>query len=132
MKISKILFLVFALALVKIDFVHAQTSPVKNISAAEFEELMKNKGAVRVLDVRTPEEVADGHLVGAVNVDYKNDNFKTEIAKLDKRKTYLLYCKAGVRSEQAAILMKEVGFTHVYALEGGFDGWQEAGKPIEK
>lgn len=132
MKIQKILFLVLALILVKIDFTHAQTSQVKNISAAEFEGLMKNKGAVRVLDVRTPAEVADGHLVGSVNVDYKNDNFKTEIAKLDKRRTYLVYCKAGVRSEQAAILMKEAGFTHVYALEGGFDGWQEAGKPIEK
>ncbi len=132
MKLQKILFLALALAFVKIDFAHAQTSPVKNISVAEFEELMKNKGAVKVLDVRTPEEVSEGQLIGAINLDYKNENFKTEIAKLDKRITYLVYCKAGVRSEQAAILMKEAGFTHIYALEGGFDSWKEAGKPIEK
>ena len=131
MNLQKILFLVLALVLVKIDFTHAQTSPVKNISAAEFEELMKNKGAVRVLDVRTPEEVAAGRLVGAINLDFKNDNFKSEIDKLDKRRTYLVYCKVGGRSEQAAKLMKETGFTHVYALDKGFDGWQEAGKPIE-
>jgi rhodanese-related sulfurtransferase len=131
MKLQKILFLVLALAFIKIDFSHAQTSPVKNISAAEFEGLMKNKGAVRVLDVRTPEEVAGGHIVGAINLDYNNANFKAEIAKLDKKRTYLVYCKVGMRSDQAAKLMKEAGFTHIYALEGGLDSWQEAGKPIE-
>ena len=132
MKIQKILFLLLALLLVKIDFTHAQTSPVKNISVEEFEGLMKNKGAVRVLDVRTPEEVTAGHLPGAINIDYSNEKFKSEIAKLDKNRTYLLYCKAGVRSEKAAMIMKEAGFTHIYALEGGIDSWQKAGKPIEK
>ncbi|PZX60385.1 rhodanese-related sulfurtransferase [Algoriphagus ratkowskyi] len=132
MKILNILILVLTLIMVKIDFNYAQTSPVKNISVAEFEGLMKNKGAVRVLDVRSPGEVSEGHLIGAINMDFQNENFKTEIAKLDKKRTYLVYCKAGTRSDQAAKLMKKAGFTHVYALEGGIDAWKEADKPIEK
>ncbi|MEP0712921.1 rhodanese-like domain-containing protein [Algoriphagus sp.] len=132
MKLQKILFLTLAILVFNIDLAEAQTSPVKNISAADFEGLMKNKGAVRVLDVRTPEEVAEGHLAGAINLDYNTNNFKNELAKLDKKRTYLVYCKVGARSDNAAKLMKEAGFTHVYALEGGLDSWIKEGKPIEK
>lgn len=132
MKIQKILFLVLALVLVKIDFVQAQTSEVKALSASEFEGLMKNKGAIRVIDVRTPDEMAEGHLINAINIDYKNENFKDEISKLDKNRTYLLYCKTGIRSGNAASAMKAAGFTHLYSMDGGIEAWQEAGKPIQK
>ena len=62
----------------------------------------------------------------------KNENFKSEIAKLDKKRTYLVYCKAGVRSGNAASIMKAAGFSHLYSLDGGIDAWQDAGKTIEK
>ncbi|MEB2774496.1 rhodanese-like domain-containing protein [Algoriphagus sp. D3-2-R+10] len=132
MKLQKILILTFAIILVSTVFTQAQSSKVIALSVAEFEELAKNKGAVRILDVRTPEEMAEGHLLGVTNVDYKNNNFKSEIAKLDKKRTYLLYCKTGVRSGDAASVMKAAGFTHIYSLDGGIEAWQEAGKPIEK
>ncbi len=132
MKFQKIIFLLLALVLVKIDYTQAQSSEVKAITVSEFEELAKNKGAVRIIDVRTPDEMAEGHIPNAKNVDYKNDNFKSEIAKLDKNRTYILYCKTGVRSGNAADVMKAAGFTHIYALNGGIEAWQEAGKPIEK
>ncbi|REG90647.1 rhodanese-like domain-containing protein [Algoriphagus antarcticus] len=132
MKLQKILFLAIALVLVKIDFTLAQSTEVKALNVSEFGELMKNKGAVRVIDVRTPDEMAEGHLPGSINVDFKNDNFKNEIAKLDKKRTYLLYCKTGIRSGDAASMMKAAGFTHIYSLDGGIEAWQEAGKPIEK
>jgi phage shock protein E len=132
MKFQKILFLVIALVLVKIDFTLAQTSQVKALNPSEFEGLMKNKGAVRVLDVRTPEEIAEGHIIGAINLDFNSANFKSEIAKLDKRRTYLVYCKSGIRSGNAVSMMRAAGFTHLYSLDGGIDAWQEAGKPIEK
>ncbi|PZX56507.1 rhodanese-like domain-containing protein [Algoriphagus chordae] len=132
MKLQKFLFILLTLAFFKIDFSQAQTSEVKALSAADFEGLMKNKGAVRVIDVRTPDEMADGHIQGAINLDYKNDNFKTEIAKLPKNRTYLLYCKTGIRSGDASAAMKAAGFTHLYSLDGGIEAWQEAGKPIEK
>ncbi|SFB21151.1 rhodanese-like domain-containing protein [Algoriphagus aquimarinus] len=132
MKLQKIIFLILALTLVKIDLTYAQSSGVKAISVSEFEELAKNKGAVRIIDVRTPEEKAEGHIANAINVDYKNDNFKSEIAKLNKNRTYILYCKTGIRSGNAAAIMKAAGFTHLYSLDGGIEAWQEAGKPIEK
>ena len=118
--------------MIKIDFVLAQSSDSNTISVTEFEELAKNKGAVRIIDVRTPEEVAAGSILNAQNIDFKNDNLKRKIAKLDKNRTYLLYCKAGIRSADASLLMKEAGFTHIYSLEGGIDSWIEAGKTIEK
>ncbi|WP_339865928.1 rhodanese-like domain-containing protein [uncultured Algoriphagus sp.] len=132
MKLHKILFLAIAIVLVKIDFAKAQTSEVKTLNPAQFEELMKNKGAVRVIDVRTPEEMAEGKIPDAINIDIKNENFKSEIAKLDKKRTYLVYCKAGVRSGNAASIMKAAGFSHLYSLDGGIDAWQDAGKTIEK
>ncbi|MEB2780978.1 rhodanese-like domain-containing protein [Algoriphagus sp. C2-6-M1] len=132
MKLQKILLLACALLMVSMVVTQAQSSEVKAISVSEFEELAKNKGAVRILDVRTPEEMAEGHLPNAKNIDYTNDNFKPEIAKLDKKRTYLLYCKSGIRSGNAASIMKAAGFTHIYSLDGGIEAWQKAGKPIEK
>lgn len=132
MKLQKIFFVFIAFALINTSFAQAQSSKVKALNPSEFEGLMKNKGAVRVLDVRTPEEIAEGALSGAINIDFTNDNFKSEIAKLDKRRTYLIYCKVGGRSSEAAKMMREAGFTHLYSLDGGIDAWQEAGKPIEK
>lgn len=132
MKLQKILLIALVLFIAKTDFTFAQTTAVKAISPSEFEGLMKNKGAVRVLDVRTPDEMAEGHIAGAINVDFKNDNFKSEIAKLPKNRTYLLYCKTGIRSGDAAEAMKAAGFTHLYSLDGGIQAWQEAKKPIQK
>lgn len=132
MKLQKILFLIVAFAIVNINFAQAQSTGVKELTPTESEELMKNKGAVRVVDVRTAEEMAEGHFPGALNIDYKGDNFKSEIDKLDKRRTYIIYCKSGARSKNAAEIMKEAGFTHLFVLKGGIDAWQEAEKPIEK
>lgn len=132
MKLQKILVLLIVFALVKINFAQAQSSLVKVLNPSEFEELMKNKGAVRVLDVRTAEEMSEGYLTGAINIDFNSSDFKNEIATLDKRRTYLIYCKVGGRSGEAAKIMREAGFTHLYSLDGGINAWQEAGKPIEK
>ena len=132
MKLQNFLVLLVAFALININFAEAQSSKVKALSPSEFEGLMKNKGTVKVLDVRTPEEIAGGYLPGAINIDFNSDNFKSEISKLDKKRTYLIYCKAGGRSNEAATIMQEAGFTHLYYLEGGIDAWKEAGKPIEK
>ncbi|RAI92047.1 rhodanese-like domain-containing protein [Algoriphagus yeomjeoni] len=132
MKLQKILVLLIAFALVNFNFVQAQSAKVKALNPSEFEGLMKNKGAVRVLDVRTADEMSEGYLPGAINIDFNSGNFKNEIAKLDKSRTYLIYCKVGGRSGEAAKMMREAGFTHLYSLDGGIDAWQEAGKPIEK
>jgi rhodanese-related sulfurtransferase len=69
-----------------------------------------------VLDVRTPEEFAAGHLVGAVNIDFTADDFEQRIAELDPNGSYLIYCRSGNRSAQALTRMQALGFTDLTDL----------------
>lgn len=99
----------------------------KDIDIVEFEKLMSKEG-ITLVDVRTPEEIAAGHIEGAMGIDYKADNFKEEIGKLDRDGEYLLYCRSGNRSGKAMKLMKKMGFTKMYNMEGGYLAWSEAHK----
>jgi len=67
-----------------------------------------------ILDVRTPEEFADGHIDGAINIDYYADGFKQKLAALSHNKTYLVYCRSGNRSRTTLSMMKSLGFKAVY------------------
>ena len=62
---------------------------------------------------------------GAQVIDFKAAGFETEIDKLDKSKTYFVYCASGKRSSKAADQMKEKGFDKVFVLDGGVKAWQE-------
>jgi len=64
-----------------------------------------------VIDVRTPAEFAEGHLEGAINIDWQGATFAAEIATFDPAGTYLIYCRSGNRSTQAISAMTETGFT---------------------
>lgn len=85
-----------------------------------------------LLDVRTPEEFAEERIPGAVMVDYKSPSFRDEMAKLDRGKTYLIYCRTGHRTEGAAKVMHELGFKNVSVLAGGITKWKEAGFPTAR
>jgi len=86
-----------------------------------------------VIDIRTPEEYAQGHLEYAkLNIDFYNPNFKNEISKLDKNGKYLIYCRTGGRSAKALDIMKELGFSDVHHIKGGITAWQEADYPVVK
>jgi rhodanese-related sulfurtransferase len=87
---------------------------------------------VTVLDVRTPEEFADGHLKDAVNVNFNGGDFEARIAKLDPEKPYLVHCAVGGRSGKSMALFKKLKFTKVYHLVDGYNGWADAGKPVVK
>ncbi|WP_425077538.1 rhodanese-like domain-containing protein [Psychroserpens sp. S379A] len=87
-------------------------------------ELAADNNAV-VLDVRTPEEVAEGIIPNAKHIDiFKGQGFIDEIETLDKSKTYFVYCKAGGRSGQACAVMNQLGFKKTHNLLGGFSQWQ--------
>jgi rhodanese-related sulfurtransferase len=108
---------------------------VKNIDSGEAHVLIeKNKENPDfvILDVRTDKEYSKGHLKDSANIDYKSETFVEEMGKLDKSKTYVVYCRSGRRSAAAADIMKEAGFVDVYMLEGGIVGWQSDGFPVEK
>lgn len=90
----------------------------------DFKKAIANKD-IQFVDVRTPEEYEEGHIGNAGNVDYLGDNFEAGIQKYDKSKPIYIYCRSGNRSGKAAKIMKELGFTKIYDLEGGYLGWEE-------
>ena len=79
-----------------------------------------------LVDVRTPESLNKEHFQNAINISVTALNFPFEIAKLEKEKPVLIYCKGGTRSARAAVAMKGLGFDEIHELEGGYLAWQAA------
>jgi rhodanese-related sulfurtransferase len=104
----------------------------KNVSAAEFQTLIMSKTNAIILDVRKPNEVAQGIIKNAKKIDFYDKNFKAELDKLDKSKPVLIYCRSGRRSGIAMSTMRELGFSEVYNLQGGIIEWSNAGREIVK
>lgn len=96
-----------------------------NLSQQEWEEQLENDDNASILDVRTQEEVEEGYIPNATNIDfYLGQDFLNEIEKLDKSKNYYVYCRSGNRSGQACAIMNSVGFENAFNLEGGFMNWE--------
>ncbi|MBK6348379.1 MAG: rhodanese-like domain-containing protein [Steroidobacteraceae bacterium] len=83
-----------------------------------------------VLDVRTPQEYAEGHVPGAVNVPY--DQLASRLAQVPKDKDVVLYCKSGRRAGIAADVLAANGYTRLSHLEGDMPAWIEKGRPVAK
>lgn len=114
---------------------HHEAKAVQDIEPGNAHVLIvKNKDNPDfvILDVRTEEEYSQGHLKDSFNIDYKSDTFVEEVGRLDKTKTYLVYCRTGRRSDEAAKKMVEADFVDIYHLDGGITEWQESGFPVEK
>ena len=92
-------------------------------SPTEFAETLKTAKNYQLVDVRTPEEYASGHISDAQNINFY-ESFADHINGLDKAKTVMVYCARGGRSGKAAKILKEKGFT-VIDLDGGYTAWEE-------
>ncbi len=92
------------------------------VDAKTFQSKLNDEG-VQIIDVRTPNEYAQGNIKGSVNIDYFGSDFQTQLNKLDKSKPVLVYCAVGGRSGKAAKMMKKMGFMVVYDLRGGYNNW---------
>jgi len=106
---------------------------IRDISPEDaYELIQKNKGNPDfvILDVRTPQEFLQGHIDGAINIDFRSKSFRDELNKLNKTKTYLVYCRTGYRSGLAAEIMEDLGFQHIYNMKGGIVKWQAKGLPV--
>ncbi len=96
-----------------------------DLSQEEWEGQLQNDDNAFILDVRTPEEVEEGYIPNAINIDiYLGQDFLVELEKLDKTKNYYIYCRSGNRSGQACAIMNSIGFENTYNLEGGFMNWE--------
>jgi thioredoxin 1 len=101
------------------------------LDAKAFHQKMNATSEKAILDVRSPGEFVGGSIDGAVNMDYNGESFESDVAKLDKGKTYFVYCLSGGRSGSAAKYMRSAGFSEVYDMSGGLLVWQKEGLPLD-
>ncbi|GAB3911936.1 hypothetical protein GCM10028803_54380 [Larkinella knui] len=129
---KKMILILFAMSLSVAAFAQdskGKLSDTRKSPEAILREIQK--GEAYLVDVRTPEEYREGHLVNATNIDFKAPDFKTQIGQLDKKKTVYLYCRSGNRSGKAADTLQVLGFKTAYNL-GGFEDLKTAGLPAKK
>lgn len=100
----------------------AATSEV--LSLADFKAKIAD-GKVQLVDVRTPQEFAQGTIGDAVNIDYLGEAFSGKIQALDKSQPVYIFCRSGNRSGKAAKVMQELGFKEIYDLQGGYLAWSK-------
>jgi rhodanese-related sulfurtransferase len=93
----------------------------RNMSPEEFRQV---SAEAEIIDVRSPEEYAEGHIQGARNISITGPEFMDEVGRLDREKPYALYCRSGNRSGTALQLMQQMGFTTVGHLASGLLDWQ--------
>jgi len=95
---------------------------VQDVSAAEAEKLLQQKKEIVVLDIRTPDEFAAGHLKGAKNIDFMEDDFAKKLAEVEGRPV-IVHCGSGGRSTKALKILGERNFPQIYHLKSGYKGW---------
>ena len=103
------------------------------LDAAQAEQLIADTPDLQIMDVRSDEEITDGHgwIVKSQRANYVTDN-KRFLKAWDKTKPWLVYCAIGGRAELTAADMAQLGYQKVYLLKDGFNAWRRAGKPTIK
>ena len=102
-------------------FILTQNSNYELLELNDYKE--KIKDGYQIIDVRTQSEFAHGHIPNAINLDFYAFNFITEINKLSKNETVLIYCRSGNRSHKTGAIMDSLGFNKIYDLKGGYSIW---------
>lgn len=114
------------------ELASARRVSAPKLPPAAFQAKLKSVAKPQLIDVRTPEEVMRGKIAGAENMDFQRPDFAEMLGKLDKSQPVFVYCAVGGRSGRSAQTLQQLGFTHIYDLEGGITRWQQEGLPVEK
>lgn len=124
MKINTLITFLFIISLSVISCkAREENTAVTILSVEEAKTILAEDPDAFFLDVRTPEEFKDGHIEGAMLINFFDDDFKEQVEALDKEKPVYIYCRSGNRSQQAGNILTEMGFKEVYDIEGGYMGW---------
>ncbi|MFZ2283285.1 MAG: rhodanese-like domain-containing protein [Lutibacter sp.] len=107
----------------------SQSDAIKVLTPTEFKEKSVNQ---TIIDIRTPQEFSEGHIEGAININYFDDNFLDQIAKYDKNQPIFIYCRSGNRTTSASKKAADFGFKEIYDLEGGILYWIKNNNEIVK
>ncbi len=119
---KKVVTLIIAAALALSGCSSTSSPSVEHLNSAAFAEKIVETDVV-ILDVRTPGEFSEDHIKGAINIDVEGASFDSEIANLDKTKSYAVYCRSGRRSIIAVDKMANAGFDLLFNLENGINDW---------
>jgi len=95
-------------------------------------QILLQDSLLQIIDVRTPQEFAEGHIKSAKNINVQSATFTTDITALDKGKPVLVYCRSGKRGLKSANKLMKAGFTKIYNLEGGILKWKSEGFNVVK
>ncbi len=110
----------------------ASTAAAGSVVTLTVKEFAAQSAKGTILDVRTAGEVAQGKIEGALVIDYYSPNFLDQVSQLPKDQEVFLYCAVGARSEEAARLLVQQGYTKVYQLQGGIQSWNQEGMAVVK
>ena len=113
---------------------HKIESTQRSERAKIFYQMINHTKNPQIIDIRTPQEYANGHIKGAILINYYDRNFEKNIEKqhLDKYKPIFIYCRSGHRSGNAISLFKKMGFKHIVNLFYGLNEWKHLQLPLEK
>jgi rhodanese-related sulfurtransferase len=100
----------------------------QNVDLATAKKIMDLNKKLVLIDVRTPEEIAQGKIGDALEMDIKAADFLDKLKKLDKETPYMVYCHAGGRSAHAMKIMEDMGFKQVYNFDPGYRAWKQVKK----
>lgn len=95
------------------------------ISIADFKAKMAEIPNAQLVDVRTPEEFNNGTLDGAINMNFRSADLEKQLNTLDKNQPIFIFCQSGGRSGKCYKKMKDMGFSKVYDMEGGYGAWSK-------
>ena len=113
-----------------------QAEPINEISVTEFSNTFKNETGIKVLDVRSPQEYAEGHVPGAVLFPLQDLQSQGEAAAsnipFSKEDKFYVICRSGGRSLTATKLLTSMGYKNSINVQGGTSGFIQAGNPVEK
>ena len=110
----------------------ASKNKIVELEPRDFKSKLSSTADAVLIDVRAPEELPDGIIEGAININFKDPSFSEKINALDKDKPYFVYCYSGKRGAAAAKQMDSIGFNNVSTLKGGFKSWSEEELEIVK
>lgn len=106
------------------------TIEAKDVECAEFSELIALLPEAVLLDVRTGEEWGEGHIEGALHLDFYGEDFDAQLAALPHDRPVLVYCAAGGRSYLTMEQLGNLGHPRVYNLLDGMGAWRDALQPV--
>jgi len=110
------------------QLVDAAKREIKEINPADLKNMQQKKEEFLLLDVREPDEVAEGAIAGAKTLPRGQLEYKIDTITTDKNKPIVCYCGGGGRSALAAQSLQKMGFKNVKSLVGGYKGWKESGE----